>query len=223
MAPIIKPEDFPIPAERTRLFQEIKIPLSDLFNRRLHRWVDGGLCQAILNIAKQDEDLANVLARRTALRAMKRDPIGVARLGLSTYGEFLTHRKVVWGLQLNQGHFVGPTTNDIKMIRDWFGVDATDRKYGSLTKRWQEKSAAWCWLIVLLPWLYLLEMIWHKRQVSGQDWVLLLSAFCLLGSAVVPVEIANPRYLMPLPWLSVLMLGSMVCRSLRVPPEVPCK
>jgi len=77
-----------------------------------------------------DEDLANLLARRTAIRAMRRDPIGVVRLGLSTYREFLTYKKVVWALELNQGHFVGPTENDVKMIRDWFGVDALDRKYG---------------------------------------------------------------------------------------------
>ena len=216
MAPIIMPGDFPIPAERSRLFQEVKIPLDDLFNRRLHRWVEGGLCQAILDIAKRDEDMANVLARKTALHAMKRDPIGVVMLGLRTYGEFLTRKKIVWGLQLNEGHFGGPSASDIKIIRDWFGVDALDRKYESLTKRWQGISGPWCWLIVLLPWLYLAEMIWHKRQVTGMDWVFLLSALCLLGSAVVPVEIANPRYLMPLPWLSVLILGVMVCRSLPI-------
>jgi hypothetical protein len=213
MAPIIKPIDFPLPGERKRLMGMIRIPLGDPFNRRLHRWVDGGLCQAILKVAGKDEDLANVLARKTALRAMKRDPLGVLRLGLITYGEFLSYKKVEWALQLNQGHFVGPTDNDVKMIRDWFGVNALDRKYDSVTKQWQGMSVPWCWAIVLLPWLYASEMIWHRRRINGSDYVLLLSFVFLLASAILPVEIANPRYLIPLPWLSVLILGVLVCRS----------
>jgi len=74
-------------------------------------------------------------------------------------------------------------------------------------------------LFVLVPWLYLFEMIWHRRQVSGLDWVVLLSALCILGSAIVPVEIANPRYLIPLPWLAVLMVGVMLSRFLSEVPE----
>ena len=66
---------------------------------------------------------------------MRRDPLGVAAVGLRTYRQFLTYKKLRWALQLNQGHFNGPTQNDIKMIRQWFGVDALDRKYESLTKR----------------------------------------------------------------------------------------
>jgi hypothetical protein len=213
MAPLVIPQDFPLAAERTSLFQKIKIPLGDIANRRLHRWVEGGLCQAILDIAKGDEDLANLLARKTALRAMRRDPIGVVHLGLSTYRDFLRYKNMVWGLELNQGHFAGPTQSDVKMIRDWFGVDALDRRYKSVTKRWQGAAAPWCFVIVLTPWLYALEMFWHRREITAVDWLLLLSALCLLGSAIVPVEVANPRYLVPLPWLAVLILGVMVRRS----------
>jgi len=212
MAPIVTPQDFPVAGERSLLFQKIKIPLHNIANRRLHRWVDGGLCQAILDIAKGDEELANSLASRTALRAMKRDPGGVLRLGFSTYRDFLRSRSMNWALQLDEGHFVGPTQNDVKMIRDWFRVDALDRRYESVTKRWHGTAAPWCSLIVLIPWLYALEMFWHRRSVSAFDWLLLLSAFCLLGSAIVPVEIANPRYLVPLPWLAVLIAGVMVTR-----------
>lgn len=215
MAPLVTPQDFPVPAQRSLLFQKVRIPLGDIGNRRLHRWVEGGLCQAMVEIANGDEDLANSLARRTALRAMKRDPAGVLRLGFSTYGDFMRSKSMIWALQLDEGHFVGPTPNDVKMIRDWFGVDALDRKFESVTKRWHGAAAPWCSLIVLIPWLYALEMFWHRRDVSAFDWILLPSALCLLGSAIVPVEIANPRYLVPLPWLAVLIGGVMVTRCLR--------
>jgi hypothetical protein len=212
MAPIVAPEDFPVPALRAPLFHEIRIPLKDINNRPLQRWGAGGLCQAILDVAKQDEDLANSLARRMALRAMRRDPVGVVTLGFRTYRQFLTHKKLSWALKLNQGHFNGPTHKDIDMIRQWFGVDALDRKYESVTKRLQGAAVPWCWLIVLLPWLYPLEMFCHRRRVTRFDWVLLLSALSTLGTAIVPVENPNPRYLVPLPWLSVLILGVMASR-----------
>ncbi len=211
-APIITPGDFPIPGERAHLFQKIRVSLSDINNRPLQRWNEGGLCQAILDVARQDEDLANSLARRTALRAMKRDPAGVVSVGLRTYRQFLTYSKLKWALAVSQGHYNGGTPTDISTIRQWFGVDARDRKYHSLTKRWQGIAAPWCWLIVLLPWVYAGEMYWHRRQVSRFDWVLLLAAFCALACAIVPVENPNPRYLVPLPWLSVLILGVIATR-----------
>ena len=45
MAPIIVPEDFPVPGQRAEFFQKIRIPLKDLNNRPLQRWAEGGLCQ----------------------------------------------------------------------------------------------------------------------------------------------------------------------------------
>jgi hypothetical protein len=215
MAPIITPPDFPVTSERAHLFQKIRIPLNDVNNRPLHRWVEGGLCQAILDVSGGDEELANSLARRTALRAMRRDPVGVARVALRTYKQFLTYKKVAWALKLNQGHFNGPTQKEIETIRRWFGVNALDRKYQSVTKRWQGAAVPWCWLLVLLPWLYAVEMFWHRREVSRLDWVLLLSALSTLACAVVPVENPNPRYLFPLPWLAVLILGVMASRMSR--------
>jgi hypothetical protein len=212
MAPLITPEDFPLANERARLFQKVRISLKDPANRRLHRWVEGGLCQAILDLAKQDEELANSLARRTALRAMKRDPFGVLGLAAVTYKDFLTYARVDWALRLDEGYFVGPTENDIKMIRQWFGIDALDRKFESVTKKWQSSAVPWCWLVVIAPWIYAIEMLWHRRRVGPQDWVLLLSALCTLGTAIVPVEIANPRYLVPLPWISLLLFGVMASR-----------
>jgi len=223
MAPIITTGDFPIPAERVRFLQRLRIPLNDLRNRRLHRWVDGGLCQVVLEIANGDEELANKLARKTALRAMTRDPAGVLRLAFSTYKQFFSHKYLVWALQLNEGHFVGPTANDVKMIRDWFGVDAMDRKYESVTKKWQGSSALWCGLMVGLPWLYLIEMLWHRKQVSAVDWLLLFCAYSLLGCAIGPVDVAYPRYLMPLPWLSVLIIGVMVARLIRSTGDIPAR
>ncbi len=55
-------------------------------------------------------------------------------------------------------------------------------------------------------------MFWHRSRVTRLDWVLLVAAVCTLVTAIVPVENPNPRYLVPLPWLSVLILGVMAAR-----------
>jgi hypothetical protein len=70
----------------------------------------------------------------------------------------------------------------------------------------------WCWLMVTLPLLYACEIVLRRPQTARFDLLLFLAAACILAAAVVPVEIANPRYLTPLPWLSVLILGVLPAR-----------
>ncbi len=212
MVPLIQPIDFPITAKRRQLFQYITIPLTSIDERRFHRWVPGGICEAVLRVCHSDEDLANRVAKTTALRAMWRDPLGVVRLAAGTYREFLDYGKMEWALKLDQGHYVSPTPNDVAMIKRWFDIDARDRGFNSLTKRWEGIAVPWCWLMVTLPMLYGLEIGIHKSRPFRYDLALLSMALVILLTANIPVEIANPRYLTPLPWLSILILGVIFSR-----------
>ncbi len=213
MAPLVKPVDFPDPARRVQLFRKVTIPLSGIDRRRLHRWLPGGLCAAILDVTGGNEDAANQVARSTAIHAMRRDPYGVVSLAVQTYKEFFNLHKVQWALKIDQGKFVEPTSNDVAMIQERFGVDASERRFHSLTRRWEASAAPWCWLMLLLPFGYTAELALHWRQASRSDYLLLLMSFTFLLAAIVPVEIANPRYLVPLPWLSVLMFGVICSRA----------
>lgn len=211
VSPIVKAEDFPIPPQRANLLSRIAIPLRQE-TRRFHRWVPGGLCDAILQIAGGDEELANRLARQTAFHAIKRDLAGFLHLGLATYGDFLNCARLNWSLKLEAGHFVSPTTMDVTTIQNRFGVNARDRHFDSLTKCWESMAIPWCWVIVLLPWLYLLEMRYHRRLTTLPEVLLVVCSIVILLAALFPVEFASPRYLMPLPWLSCLILGIMASR-----------
>ncbi len=110
MAPIIKPVDFPVAGKRAQVFGSLRFPLSDPDARRVQRWVEGGICQAILHSADNNEDEANRLARKTALRAIKRNPLGLLKLGALTYWEFFRYDQLKWALELNQGQFVDPVS-----------------------------------------------------------------------------------------------------------------
>jgi hypothetical protein len=222
MAPLIRPSDFPIVKDRKRLFANTTIPLAPIDNRRFQRWRRGGICDSVLSIANGDEDFANQLAKLTALHAMKRDPLGALDLTFQTYVQFLSYQRLKWalaldhwGLMLRLGEYLPPSANDVTMIRRWFGIDPGVRPLDSLTKRWELLAAPWCSLIVLLPWLYAIEILFHRRWSDSNDIFLLFCAWSVLIAAIVPVEIANPRYLVPLPWLSVLMLGVWLSHATR--------
>lgn len=212
MAPLIKPQDFPIAAQRQRLFGLLTLPLDNIHFRRYHRWYPGGICDAVLQVCHGDDELANKLSRQTAIRAMKRDPLGVMELAALTYRDFLSWKQMRWGLRLDRGYFVPPSPDDQRMIRNWFDVDANYRHYKSLTKRWEGIAELWCFFIVILPFIYLIEMAVHRRRVTAIDALTLTALVILLLTAIVPVEIANPRYLIPLPWLSLFTVGVMCSR-----------
>lgn len=210
--PLLEPEDFPIAGERARLFQSITIPRSGIDTRRLHRWLPGGICDALQQIAGGNEDLANRWAKAMALHAMWRSPMGVLEVATHTFFEFFNPRKIEWALRLDHGDFVAPTQDDVQMIQRWFGIDATNRHFDSLTKRWERLAVPWCWVMVTLPMFYAVEIALHWGRAGRFDVFLLLTQWLLFLAAVIPVEIANPRYLTPLPWLSILIVGVMVSR-----------
>jgi hypothetical protein len=172
--------------------------------------VSGGLCDSIIRSVGGNEDEANRLAKKTALRAMKRDPLGLLKLAAYTYGEFFHRDRIEWALELNQGQFVEPVPPDVLFIRKMFGIDTTRRRFDSLTKRWEQASVPWCWLLVVLPFVYLIFLASKWRKVEPTEFVCLLVLWIILVEGVIPTEFANPRYLTAEAWLAWIVLGSMV-------------
>jgi hypothetical protein len=211
MAPIIKPIDFPLAEKRDTVFGSLRFPLADPEMRRSHRWLEGGLCRAIQTVGGNEAE-ANRLARKTALRAMKRDPLGVLKLGAFTFGEFFNHERVKWNLELDQGQYVGPTSGDVEMLKRSFGVDVTKRTFTSFTKRWEEHSVWWCGALVALPLVYVVFLALNWSRITAPEILCAVTALTLLASAVIPVEIPNPRYIIALGWIAFLLIGSMLAR-----------
>jgi len=214
-APLIQPIDFPIASERQAIFDKLKFALANPDERRAHRWMKGGLCDVINRSTGDKEEEANRLEHDTAIHAIERDPLGVLRLAWFTYAEFFDYSTLKWNLQLEEGRYVDPQPREAQAIKDVFGIDVTKRRFISVTKRWEERSAFWCWLLLILPLLYPLSLAWQWRRVRSPDIITALCGLMLLADAVVPVEYPNPRYLTPLAWLAFLMIGSLVTRGIR--------
>ena len=214
IAPIIKPIDFPLAEKRAAVFGDLKFPLADPEMRRSHRWMSGGLCQR-MEAAGSNEEETNRLARKTALRAMKRDPLGVLKLAAFTFGEFFNRERVKWNLKLDQGQYVGPTPGDIETLKRSFGVDLTERNFNSWTKRWEEHSVIWCGVVVTLPLVYLVFVALKWSKMTTPEILCAVTSLILLAAAVIPVEIPNPRYIITLSWIDFLLLGSMLAELRR--------
>ena len=226
VAPIVKPQDFPVAAKRDVVFGSLRAPLADPLLRRVHRWLPGGLCDAISKSVNGNEDEANRLAKKTAIRAMERDPMGLLKLAAYTYGEFFRPESVHWALELNQGRILirdserpyiedaekdtQPVSSDVALIRKHFGIDTSHRRFDSLTKRWEGVSVPWCWVLAILPIAYLVSLSFKWRRVQAAEIVCLLVLWILLLEAVIPTEFANPRYLTAEAWLAWIAIGSMI-------------
>ena len=81
VAPLIRAEDFDGSGIDAHLLDEVKIPLADETLREAQIWSPGGL----IDVLKQRAgERAFEAARKIAAHAMRRDPLGVVRLGIAT-------------------------------------------------------------------------------------------------------------------------------------------
>ncbi len=208
MSPIVTPADYPDAAKREQVFGHLTFPLRNPDSRRPTRWMEGGLCSAVLKASGNDESLANRIARQTAIAAIRRNPTGVLWLGAFTYREFFDREKLLWTLRLEQGQMVEPDGNEVALMRYFRPLDVTHRNFNTIIGRWQNVSTLWCWMVILTPLLALLASAVWGRQTIAADWFTLLCSLILLAAAVIPVDIASPRYLLPLSWLTLVIIGS---------------
>jgi hypothetical protein len=70
----------------------------------------------------------------------------------------------------------------------------------------------WCGVTVTLPLIYLVFIALNWSQITAPEILCAATALILLATAVIPVEIPNPRYIIPLGWIDFLLMGSMLAK-----------
>jgi hypothetical protein len=208
ITPIVRPSDYPIASRRDTLFASVKYPLADPRERAQQRWAPGGLCDVLVQDAGGNEDLANTRARQTALHAMWRDPLGVAALAATTYGEYFHYTLLRSELLIEQGRNSTLLPREKEMLQNVFGIDASRRGFESLTKKWESHATLWCWFVIAAPLLYVTYLLIYRKRVGAAHVVCAACAVILMIEAVVPVEHPVTRDLTPLAWLTILMIGT---------------
>lgn len=209
VAPLIQPEHFARVGLPADFGERLAYALDDPDARASHAWQPGGLADAI---AAQPLDFERV-ARRLSRMAVLADPLGLARLGVHTIGNYFRPRKARWALEDDLGLREYPDALVRSLREDWgyTAVDPANRM--TPIGRYFKWSASWlvaCFcLIVPLAGVHVL-MSWHSRTRP----LAMLCALASVGLVVAHVlftHIALYRYLQPLPF--VLMVSALASYS----------
>jgi hypothetical protein len=202
-APVIRPDDFPLPALRPRIFAHLAYDLQDRAARSHHLFKYGGLISAIREALPTPAE-ANRAAKATALQALRRNPLGVVRLAWET------------ALDYFRGEIIHATIqNDLAMDeaqqtfyedhQQWAGHYYTMPFQGAqpmtLTKYYYAAALPWYWLLLLTPLLCVGGLFGtHGKVRSMLIAVLLMASVCVVTATALTI-IPIVRYLHPIAWL----------------------
>jgi hypothetical protein len=223
MAPVVQPRDFPIPELRGPIFDHLKFNLRDPRLRIAQCFGDGGLDDLLTQKvnAKFGDDprtSPNKLARKTALRALKRNPLGALRLTMNTWLDYFDSRYLADTVYREEGKSNKAAEGFKKEIRQNVGWEYNDAWRNSLIQRWHKIALPWYQFLMVLPILFTaLTLLSRGRNVTEliyfgfASWIFMLPATVTAEPTV--------RYLVAFEWMTPLLLGalltSMMPRALR--------
>jgi hypothetical protein len=211
VVPLLKPEHFAGTGVSAEILHEVTYSLDDPHQREAHIWQPTGLIGVLRSRAGlHTREIAGVLADR----AIADDPLGVVRMGMSTFAEYFDTQRCQERLSSDLGFDEALNQKTATMLRERFDYDANNMARTPVT-RYFEHSAAWlvfC-LFALVPLaLLMLRMQW-RTQPAPALLVALLAAGLVLGELLCS-QIISFRYLHPLPMFFALCAAALIDRLL---------
>jgi hypothetical protein len=217
-APVVRAEDFRDPALGEAVLAASTCKQGDRREREAQRWYPGCLVD-VLQRASGDATQANAAARHAALRALRRDPAGVAALAAATWLDGLDAGRVRMAMASDRGdRTYSPATVDL--LREHLDVaQAADlHRLDTPTKRWHARAVPWVMLLALVPLIAALAIVVSPPRTRRAMAFVALLAACTMGAAALGGTGTVPRYLHAIAWLAMLplaVLGAGLARSLR--------
>ena len=214
VVPLLKPSHFAGIDVSPAILGEVGYSLTDPHLREAHIWQPTGLIGVLRKHAgARTRQIAGVLADR----AIADDPVGVLRLGISTFAEYFDAQKRGERLSSDLGFDEPLDQKTLTLLRDRFHYDPSNMTRTPVT-RYFEHGAVWlvfC-LFALLPLaLLMLRMQWRTHPAPALLLVL-LAAGLVLGELLC-AQIISFRYLHPLPMVFVLCAAAVIERLLSRP------
>lgn len=209
--PLVKPEHLRASGVDPAMLDELTIDLHDPRARESHLWVAGGFQDVLRRHTIQPDKAAG----KISIRAVRDDPFGLVRLGVSTLGDYF-EPSVTYGRLQNDLGRIEPPLEQLASLRSAFGYDATGiGARSSPATHWFELGAPWlvACLFGLTPLaLVTLALGW---RLSGRDLrvLLCLVSLGLVAQHVLFSHIVSFRYLHPLPWFVLANTAVLVTAS----------
>jgi hypothetical protein len=203
-APVVTPDDFPSKAMAERVLPNLKF---DLRKRSNQRFSKGGLVDLLVEEQGGNAREANLVAKKIALHAALRDPIGVIGLALETYADSWDRGSIMRNVLSDQGGL----ELDKRLI-DHFKANYSEdlskhHLQDTIAKRWHRAAAPWYNFLLLSPFFSVLICI--PRAHRKPAIFIGVIAWCVI--AVSMGFGSTVRFYHALGWLTCIQLGILLC------------
>ncbi len=199
-SPLLKPQDFPDPAQGERVLRGIDLADPELFAREANLWHPSGFMQRLSEEVAEPR-VRHRLARETAVRVLLRDPVGVAGLGWRTYARLWDTetrlRLMRWDVGQNP---LGARFRET--LAASFRLVADDVPRPTITSRYYLSVGLWTAVVALLaPVLIAVAMFRRSGTQAAALMLLVVASGLILVITGVMTTLPVVRYLHPLGWM----------------------
>ncbi len=206
LSPIVKPIDFPIPSERHIIFDGLKTNMPFPIYRVVQTWSNDGLCSRVIRQLK-DVEVINSVARRTAIRAALRDPLGVIKLAILTFREYMNAQQLRGWIYIDElrNHRFPPDVT--KTLHDRMQFQTTQNDTNSLVMQWHADGLRWYQFILCFCLGSPLSLLIVRKELWNLTFVSIACCWCFLIGSLLPVDHTIPRYFTTAAWMVLFTLA----------------
>jgi hypothetical protein len=209
LGPVVEPVDFPRKDLTGKIFGNLKYDLRKRNERDKHHWQPGGII-ANLNQAIPDMLEANHIAKKTAMNALKRDPVAVVRLAISGFLDYWSLDALQVSVIQDRGNRLLPK-DLLASLSEKFSLSADDLPFLiTFTNKYFYKAWMWYLFLLCLPLFAAVAFFISDREKRWFVFIVFCMSSMIVASASLLIEGPTIRYLHPLGWLSLLVVGILI-------------
>jgi hypothetical protein len=217
-APVIEARDFPIADLRGPIFNHLAFELKNPKLRNNQCFSQGGLDENIIKDTTAEfggdgVSYPNKLAKKTALRAAKRNPLGLLHLFYVTAREYFDPTYFRSTVQLEEGSVQVAGAEFDRMLRENFHQGYAPLR-SSLVQRWHLSAEPWYQFLLLAPLVFLIVAIASGRRYAREKIFFGVAIYGLTLGAVALTQEPSVRYMIPDAWLAPLIFGAPLAAML---------
>lgn len=208
-APVLKAKDFPDEKLGARLLESLDYDLRDPRLRNDQLFSPGGLVHRLKELLP-DEIKAEAAARIAAFNALRRDPMGVAGLGMRTFLDFFDVNYL--GKMIAEDlafHQEDEYSNFREVFKERLSMVFAESQPMTWLRRYYLAAVPWYWALLLTPLVGLWAIFRAPLNRKGALFLLFLAGLLPLGSATFLAVQPVVRYLHPVAWVALALWGSL--------------
>ncbi len=212
--PFAGEEDFPDPDLRAKVFNNMIYDIKNVRAAAFHAFSGpGSFSSSIIDAYGGDIYKANGVAKKMAVNAMLRDPLGLASRTVNIYKRYFDVEEMLMRIDEELG---------LKRKMEWtevidkaYLINSGDvQKQTTFTKKYFKKSILWFWVVFFTPLIIAVSLI----VSPGRHRAVLI--FLLSSSAILFLNLGlfsfypTIRYMQPLAWILIMVMGVIVASVL---------